>query len=202
MSVMTAQPHLPFAVVPDSLRVSEAVELVDTPEGGQVFVHGNLQFVWDANDAAARRFAAAKLVAIKAAPVSAIAAAFGISEGTLWNWGQALDAGGVTALIPASKGPKRNSKLIDEVIARIHALRAEGLSKMAIGRAVGVSDFSVTRALAMEPAPASAPAAEATETTAETPASLPVLPQAVPRATERFAASLPPPDPWPGCGTC
>lgn len=190
MSVMTAQPHLPFAVVPDSLRVSEAVELVDTPEGGQVFVHGNLQFVWDANDAAARRFAAAKLVAIKAAPVSAIAAAFGISEGTLWNWGQALDAGGVTALIPASKGPKRNSKLIDEVIARIHALRAEGLSKMAIGRAVGVSDFSVTRALAMEPAPASAPAAEATETTAETPASLPVLPQAVPRATERFAASI------------
>lgn len=196
MSVMTAQPHLPFAVVPDSLRVSDAVELVDTPEGGQVFVHGNLQFVWDANDAVARRFAAAKLVAIKAAPVSAIAAAFGVSEGTLWNWGQALGTGGVAALIPETKGPKRNSKLTDEVITRIHALKAEGLSKMAIGRAVGVSDFSVTRALAMEPAPAAAPAAtmpaeESAETrAAETPASLPVLPESVPRATERFAASI------------
>ncbi|MDQ0095970.1 putative transposase [Paeniglutamicibacter psychrophenolicus] len=189
---MTAQSHLPFAVVPDSLRVSDAVELVDTPEGGQVFVHGNLHFVWDANDAVARRFAAAKLVAIKAAPVSAIAAAFGVSEGTLWNWGQALGTGGVAALIPETKGPKRNSKLTDEVITRIHALRAEGLSKMAIGRAVGVSDFSVTRALAMEPAPAAAPAAAETAVreAPEAPASLPVLPEVMPRATERFAASI------------
>ena len=193
MAVMTAQPHLSFAVVPESLRVSDAVELVETREGGQVFVHGSLQFVWDAGDTASMRFAAAKLVVIKAAPVSAIAAAFGISEGTLWNWGQALGTGGVTALIPETKGPKRNSKLTDEVIARIHALRAEGFSKAAIGRAVGVSDFSVTRALTMEQATAAAPAAEP-QTTTEAPAAetavLPVLPEAVPRTNERFAASL------------
>ncbi len=190
MAVMTAQPHLPFALVPESLRISDAVELVDTPEGGQVFVHGSLQFVWDAGDIPSMRFAAAKLVAIKAAPVSAIAEAFGISEGTLWNWGQALDTGGVTALIPETKGPKRNSKLTDEVITRIHALRSEGLSKAAIGRAVGVSDFSVTRALGMEPAPAPDTAEADPKEAAETPASLPVLPEAVPRTSERFAASI------------
>lgn len=200
MAVMTAQPHLPFAVVPESLRVSDAVELVETPEGGQVFVNGNLQFVWDTDDTPSMRFAAAKLVDINAAPVSAIAAAFGISEGTLWNWGQALDTGGVAALIPETKGPKRNSKLTDEVITRIHALKTDGLSKAAIGREVGVSDFSVTRALAMEPAPtAAAPAAEPQapttaaepQTPAEAPAAvLPVLPEAVPRTHERFAASI------------
>jgi hypothetical protein len=191
MALMTAQPHPPFALVPDSLRVSDAVELLDTPEGGQVFVNGNLQFVWDAGDTVSLRFAAAKLVDINAAPVSSIAAAFNISEGTLWNWGQALDAGGVAALIPETKGPKRNSKLTGEVITRIHALKAEGISKAAIGRAVGVSDFSVTRALAMEPAPTAAPATTMpAEESAETRASLPVLPDAVPRTTERFAASI------------
>lgn len=190
MGAMTAQPHLPFAVVPESLRVSDAVELVDTPEGGQVFVHGNLQFIWDANDTAALRFAAAKLVDLKAAPVSAIAAAFGISEGTLWNWGQALDTGGFAALIPEIKGPKRKSKLTEEVITRIHALKATGLSKMAIGREVGVSDFSVTRALSMEPTPATAPAEAVTDTPAADTAALPVLPEAVPRISERFAASI------------
>lgn len=90
-------------------------------------------------------FAAAKLVDINAALVSAIAAAFNISEGTLWNWRQALDAGRIAVLIPETKGPKRKTKLTGEVVTRIHALRTEGLSKPAIGRAVGVSDFSVTR---------------------------------------------------------
>jgi hypothetical protein len=68
MAVVTTQPHLPFALLlPESLRVSDAVELVDTPEGGKVFVNGSLQFVWDCGDTASMRFEAAKLVDINAA---------------------------------------------------------------------------------------------------------------------------------------
>lgn len=202
MSVMTAQPHLPFALAPDSLRVGEAVELIETLEGGQVFVHGNLLFVWDAGDAPARRFAAVKLVDVKAALVSEIAQAFGISQATLWNWGQALDRHGITALVPEKKGPKRNSKLTDETLRRIRELKTTGASNVFIGKQLGISEFSVRRALALgatqadiSPDPGTEPKQnkqdhhDSADSTPALPA-LPVLPVLAARTTERTAASL------------
>lgn len=91
-----------------------------------------------------------KRVDINAGPVSVIASGFGISEGTLWSWGQALDAGANP--IPEIKAPNRNLELTERAITRIHTLSAARRSNAVISPDVSVSDFSFTRARAIEPA--------------------------------------------------
>ncbi|WP_434618307.1 putative transposase [Arthrobacter sp. A5] len=205
---MTAQPPLPLPMVsgsgPGLVAVGSAVFLVEDDAGGRVFIHGQLSYAWDAGDVATRRFTAVKLAEIRAASVAEVAEAFKVSPGTLWQWGQQLAVGGVVALAPEKRGPKGPTRLTESLISRIHSLRETGMSLRSVGTAVGVSEFSVRRALAMEPASETAPepAAETAATPARTTAEattppqrelpvqtgLPVLPGPVDRARERAAA--------------
>ena len=98
MALMTIQPPLPFAAVANSRPIGQAVDMTEDKDGGQVFIYGILNYVWDAGDDAMRRMVAVKLWEMNAAPVAEIAAAFGVIEDTLWRWHRALDGGGFTAL--------------------------------------------------------------------------------------------------------
>lgn len=203
MALMTIQPPLPFAAVAHSRPIGQAVDMTEDKDGGQVFIYGILNYVWDAGDDAMRRMVAVKLWEMNAAPVAEIAAAFGVIEDTLWRWHRALDGGGITALASGTRGPKGGSKLTDEVIARIHELKKTGLANTRIGKQVGVSEFSVRRALtlahATEDSPKTVETAAAADMAIATkslgPAvavqgELPLLPAAADRTAERVAAAL------------
>ncbi|MEO8222211.1 MAG: putative transposase [Specibacter sp.] len=195
---MTAQPPLPVAMVSEAVPLGLAGELVrDADGGGLVFLHGQASFSWDGGDEAGRRWVAVKLAAMKAAGVGEIAAAFDVDPSTVWLWKQLLEQGGIIALVPEKKGPKKASRLTDSVIARIVELRSSGLSQQAVGNAVGVSEFSVRRALKIAADQAGAATETATtgvpETLKPAPAQQPellLLPAPAPRSAERAAAGL------------
>ncbi|MCU6479914.1 helix-turn-helix domain-containing protein [Arthrobacter sp. A2-55] len=157
---MTAQLPLPVTMDPVAVSVGLAVSLMENDHGGEVYIRGQLCDVWDAEDTAARRWAAVKLVRLGAASQEQIAAAFGVSSVAVWKWAQRAAAGGIAALVPEKKGPKKASRLSDTVIAQIVELRSTGLSQQAVGNAVGVSEFSVRRALKIAAEQAAADAAE------------------------------------------
>lgn len=147
MVFMTAQLPLPVTMDPVVMPVGLAVSLVENDGGGEVYIRGQLCDVWDAEDAAARPWAAVKLVRLGAASQEQIAAAFGVSSVAVWKWVQRAAAGGIAALVSEKKGPKKASRLTSTVITRIVELRSTGLSHQAVGNMVGVSEFSVRRAL-------------------------------------------------------
>jgi transposase len=188
MAVMTAQPPLPVALEAGAVNIGEAVGLVQDGDGGRVFLRGELVYAWSVGDVALRRLAAVQLVAIKAARVADVAAAFGVDAGTLWRWGQQLSATGVSGLVPDKRGPKGPSRLTDDMVADIRGRRAGGASLRAIAAAVGVSTNTVQRALptpateAASPTPAARPEVEAAAV------ELPVLAPAADRCGERAAA--------------
>src|SRR5208283_1845998 len=204
--------QLPLPLLPgDAREIAPGVGVVDGPDGGGVvWVHGLATFAWDAGDEAARRLAGVQLWQLKAASQAQVAAGFGVIPVSVWRWAKVLAAGGVAALIPDRKGPRRPSALTPQKVARIRGLDAQGMRKAAIAAAAGVSETSVRNVLraagATEPAPedeaapaaeepadepltAEEPSAEAEEASAEEPdGALPVLPDPVPRDAERALA--------------
>ena len=209
MALMTIQPPLPFAPVADAHPIGAAVSMAENEDGGQVFLYGNLHWAWDAGDDAMRRMVAVKLWNMNAAAVAEIAAGFGVTEDTLWRWHRTLDGEGFTALASSKRGPKGGSKLTTEVIDRIHDLKKTKLANTRIALQVGVSEFSVRRALTLTPASEDAPEPETRNileaifppvTAApqeiadprEIPVQqeLPLLPAPADRAAERVAASF------------
>jgi hypothetical protein len=78
-------------------------------------------------------------VAIKAAPVGDVAAAFGVDTGTLWRWGQQLSATEVGGLVPNKRGPKGPSRLTDDMDRDIRARRAAPAGRAAGDRRRGRS---------------------------------------------------------------
>ncbi|WP_207346458.1 helix-turn-helix domain-containing protein [Arthrobacter sp. E3] len=202
---MTAQPPLPMAPIAVS-HLGAAVSLLENEEGGKVFIHGELAYVWGPGDVVTRRFAVVSLLELKAAVAEEIAAVFNVGVMTLYRWRKQLARQGVTGLTLGQRGPKGPSRLSESLIAEIVVLRESGMSLQAVGDAVGVSEFSVRRALTMVkerstaraetvtatvPAPektVSAPALVQPELWQEETTTLPVLPAPADRGTERAAA--------------
>jgi transposase-like protein len=156
---MTTQQLLPLAPA-GAVLIGDATALVTDDDGGRVFIRGELCFVWDAGDDLGRRLAAVQLVRIKAATAMAVATAFGVTTVTLWRWRKELDTSGAQGLAQDKRGPKGPSRLTPEVVADIASRRRGGASLRAIAAAVGVSTFSVRRALT-EPTPEPTPEPEA-----------------------------------------
>jgi len=146
MAVMTVQP--PLALVPaDACPVGAAAAIVEDEDGGRVFVHGNLAYAWDADDCAARRFAAVSLMRIKAATQLEVAEAFAVKPAMVRRWEARFADAGVAGLLGERKGPKRKSKLTGGAVAAIRRLRDGGASYRAIATETGVSQGSVRTAL-------------------------------------------------------
>ena len=194
--VRVTQPVLPL--LPAQARsVGPSAGLLEGPKGAVVFVFGLATFNYAAGDQAGRRLAAVQLVTTRIASASDVAAAFAVSQATLWRWVGAFAEGGVLALVRERPGPRRASKLTQALAARIVALEATGLSLLRIAAQTGVSTATVRVALGRV-APRTAPPVElpaeptaATATAdddAATVAELAVLPWPVPRTVERAAA--------------
>jgi transposase len=130
------------------VRVSDAVALVENDEGGAVFVWGMAVSCWDAGDIVGRRLAAVQLVTTGAATQVEVAGGFGAGEATVQRWVAAWRRDGIGGLVPERKGPRGPSKLTEERVAGIQALRAGGVSMDTIAEATGLSRNSVSRALA------------------------------------------------------
>src|SRR5664279_747894 len=151
------QPVLPLLPA-DGTPIGPAAGLVDSPDGGTVFVFGQATFAFATDDEVGRRLAAVQLVATEIASAAAVAAGFGIGLATLWRWKAAYDAGGVAGLIPAKCGPKGPTKLTAAMAARIWALAADGQTRTAIAAAVQVSPATVRHGTGRPPASAGRPA--------------------------------------------
>jgi hypothetical protein len=191
MGVMTTQQLLPLTPA-GAVLIGDATALVTDGDGGRVFIRGELCFVWDDGDDLGRRLAAVQLVRIKAATAMAVAAAFGVTTVTLWRWRRELDTSGAQGLAKDKRGPKGPSRLTPEVVADIRGRRRGGASLRAIAAAVGVSTFSVRRALT-EPTPEPEQATGTEEPQPQPQADgagdgLPVLPPPADRGAERAAA--------------
>ncbi len=148
MAVMTAQPPLPLTLE-GARPVGTAAAIVEDDAGGRVFVHGNLAYAWDVDDATARRFAAVSLMRIKAATQLEVAEAFAVTPATVRRWETRLAEAGVAGLLAERKGPKRKSKLTADTVAAIRQLREGGASYRAVGADIGVSQGSVRNALVL-----------------------------------------------------
>lgn len=131
----------------DAVRVGPLAGLVENEQGGVVFVNGMATFAFAADDVVGRRLAAVQLVQAKTASVGAVAAAFGVTQVTLWRWREAFAAEGVEGLIPAPLGPRGPSKLSEDLAARIRALDAQGRTLAVIAGQTGVSTATVRVAL-------------------------------------------------------
>jgi len=77
-----------------------------------------------------------------------VATAFGIDDATLRRWSRAWEREGTDGLRPDKLGPKRASKLTDELAETIRGLRRDGKSLAVIAQASGVSTDTVRRAIA------------------------------------------------------
>ncbi len=129
--------------------MGSAASLLEDDEGGLVTIWGMVTSCWEPGDVAGRRLAAVMLVAAGAATQVEVAAGFGVDDATLRRWSRAWESEGVAGLVPEPKGPRRRSRLTDEVISKVRALRAEGASLAAIAEATGVSTDSVRTALSL-----------------------------------------------------
>lgn len=180
---LTSQSHLPL--IPREARpIGQAAGLLQDGQGGSVvFLHGLAAYEWRTGDEVSRRLAAVQLHELKVASAAEIGEAFGAGRTALFDWRQRLQEGGGIALAPKKRGPKGPSKLDPVMVERIRALDAEGHSGVEIGRRVGVSEFSVRRALGRRPTqiPVRAPVLGAE-------AGLPAVPQPQARTAERQAA--------------
>ena len=191
---MTTQQLLPL-VPAGAVLIGDAAALVADDDGGRVFIRGELCNAWDAGDDLGRRLAAVQLVRIKAATAMAVATAFGVTTVTLWRWRKELDIAGAQGLAQDKRGPKGPSRLTPEVVADIASRRRGGASLRAIAAAVGVSTFSVRRALT-EPTPEPEQATRTEEPQpqpqpqpqADAEDGLPLLPPPADRDGERAAA--------------
>ena len=140
------QPVLPL--LPAQARsVGASAGLLEGPDGGVVFVFGLATYNYAAGDQAGRRLAAVQLVSTRIASATDVAAAFGVSQATVWRWVGAFAEGGVLALVPERPGPRQASKLTEALAARIVALEATGLTLLQIAEQSDVSTATVRVAL-------------------------------------------------------
>ena len=144
-SVRSGQP-LPLRPA-GSVEIGPAACLVEDDEGGMTFIWGMASSYWKTGDVVGRRLAAVTLVATKAARHGEVAKAFGVDDDTLRIWRRTWEVDGVEALRPDKRGPKKPSKLTDELGQVIRAARAEGKTLAQIAADTGVSTDTVRRAL-------------------------------------------------------
>jgi hypothetical protein len=150
------EPPLPLSP-PCSVPIAPGVDLVETDEGGAVWLHGMVALCWGADDDAGRRLAAVTLVSTKAATQRQVAEGFGVNETTVWRWRTDRDRAGVAGLVGSPRGPKGAWKLTGELVETIVALDEQGLSGRQIARQVEVSDSSVRKVLAEHRRPSAQP---------------------------------------------
>lgn len=198
---MIAEPLLPMLPA-QTIQVGPVAGLVEDEAGGEVYVRGDLVYVWDCDDEALRRLAAVQLIERGIAKTRPVAAAFGVRDQSVWRWRSAFAGAGVAGLMGEKKGPKRATKLTQELIDQIVAAKDAGGSNRQVAAEVGVSEGSVRRAVRLhsqeagqqQATPGADAQAEADAATEETPEAVDHG-ETVPRADQQDLVVLAEPEP-------
>ena len=114
MGTPTAQAILPLAPG-EARQVGPLAALLETEEGGQLFIQGWATHSWTPGDQAGRRLAAVQLLQSGAAKVGEVAEGFDTTTVTVWRWKRAYTQDAVVGLLPRQHGPKRASKVTEKV---------------------------------------------------------------------------------------
>jgi len=176
------------ALLPSRARPAGAFAgILETDEGGVVFLYGWAVMTWGRGDEVGRRLAALQLVRLRVASQKEVAAGFGTDPATLWRWDQAQRVRGLAGLLSERPGPRGPHKLTTELCKEIRRLHDQGLSRRKIAERVGLSDRTVRRVLGQLPAGAGVSLAESLADS-ETAAEMPAVPRPEPRQAERQAA--------------
>lgn len=149
MTVMSVQPPLPLAPA-GAAWLNETTAMVVDEDGGRVYHLGVLVSAWSAGDEVGRRLAAAQLVELGLAKTRPVAAAFEVTDHTVWRWRKDYEDRGVAGLIQTKRGPKGPSKLTAQVVAEIRSRKQQGVSNRAVARGLGISEASVRYVLAAD----------------------------------------------------
>jgi len=86
--------------------INDGASLLETDEGGAVFLFGMASWCFEPDDVLGRRLAAVQLVETGAASPTQVAAAFSIDFETLRQWRQRWRAAGIEGLVQQRPGPK------------------------------------------------------------------------------------------------
>ncbi len=130
-----------------SVALNPGVHLVENDAGGVVFLWGMAAWCWEPGDAAARRLAAVQLVETGAATPSEVATGFGVTYESFRRWHNSWSSSGAEGLVAKKMGPKRASKLTEEVRQKLRELAANKMGLLAISREVGLDPSTVRRGL-------------------------------------------------------
>ena len=137
----------PFPFLPDqAVVISKHCALVR--QDGQIAVlnAGGVFFCIREHDRQGRRTALGMLSTHHLASVTELAAAFGVSRGTVYRCKEAYRAGGVDAL-KATRTSEGGYKLNGDTLLEVQALLDRGRSLRAAAQAVGLTHTTVSRAL-------------------------------------------------------
>ena len=137
----------PFPFLPDqAVVISKHCALVR--QDGQIAVlnAAGVFFCIREHDRQGRRTALGMLSTHHLASVTELAAAFGVSRGTVYRCQEAYRAGGVDAL-KATRTSKGGYKLNGDTLVEVQSLLDRGRSLRAAARAVGLTHTTVSRAL-------------------------------------------------------
>ncbi|MHB1447276.1 MAG: putative transposase [Acidimicrobiales bacterium] len=139
---------LPLPLAPaGSVEINRAAHLLETDEGGVVFLWGMATWCWEPDDIVGRRLAAVSLVETKAATPSQVAVAFDVNFETVRRWRRAWAEAGTEGLVPKQRGHTGPVKLTEAKVAQIRALHEAGMGLRATAREVGLDPSTVRRGL-------------------------------------------------------
>src|SRR2546426_9401005 len=99
------------------------------------------------DDGVGLRLAVAITAGLHLAPITALAAAFGVDRGTVHRDYAKLEAGGVGALQPRKRGPKGPHKLNAAALGSAQRALDAGESLRETGKKVGGSHFAIHHAI-------------------------------------------------------
>jgi transposase len=127
--------------------VNDRVWLEDR-DGVRVVCVRNLPFyTYDLSDRVQHLFCACQLIEVQLAKQCEVSEVFGLSLRTLQRGRRKIRDGGIAALVPQKKGPKRRYKAGGAVGRRIVKLWNQGLGRMEIATRVGLSEGTVRNVL-------------------------------------------------------
>ena len=104
-------------------------------------------YLCDEDDDVGVRLAMAVVAGLDLAPITALAAAFGVRRATIHRSEAQLREGGVLSLEPKKRGPKGPHKLKDEVLRRAQCALDEGKTRSEVSALAGVSRFAIYHAI-------------------------------------------------------
>ncbi len=135
----------PRPLLGEAIAIGDVATFIEREDGGVVFFGGAPVFSWLAGDDLSRRLAAVQLARAGVGTRVEVAAAFGVSNVSLWRWDSVLAREGALGLESDKSGPKGAWKVTPEIVARVRVLRSVGESIARIAQATGISTFSVWR---------------------------------------------------------